>query len=69
MIFEMLRYDMGDDVFRKAFSAFYQKNKFKKASWDDIMIAFENATIQKPETIFRSVAHAHRGAHLETFEC
>jgi hypothetical protein len=52
MIFEMLRYDMGDDVFRKAFSAFYQKNIFKKASWDDIMIAFENASMKSLKPFF-----------------
>ena len=41
MIYEMLRYKFGDDIFRKSISKFYTDNKFKKASFDDIRKAFE----------------------------
>jgi len=41
MLNEMLRYDLGDEIFLKAYSKFYIDNKFKKASWDDIRKSFE----------------------------
>jgi len=42
MIFEMLRYDIGDDAFKKAISEFYKTYKFKMASFDDIRKSFES---------------------------
>ena len=44
MLFEMLRYAYGDDVFRKAIAAFYAENKFKMTSFDDVRNAFEKAS-------------------------
>ena len=52
MIFEMLRYAYGDDVFRSAISAFYTDNKFKMATFDNIRKAFEKASGQNLTDFF-----------------
>jgi hypothetical protein len=52
MMYEMLRYDFGDEVFQKAFAKFYQDNKFKKASFDDIRKSFEDVTGQNLKPFF-----------------
>ncbi len=41
MLNEMLRYELGDELFRNAYAKFYSENKFKNASWDDIRKSFE----------------------------
>jgi aminopeptidase N len=52
MVYEMLRYEFGDDVFRKAFSLFYRDNKFRNASFDDIEKSFETVTGKNLEPFF-----------------
>ena len=44
MINNMLRIDLGDEVFIKAYQEFYNKNKFTKASFTDIQKSFEKVT-------------------------
>jgi len=44
MVFEMLRYTYGDDVFRKAIATFYAENKFKMTSFDEVRITFEKVS-------------------------
>ncbi len=44
MMFEMLRIQYGDDLFRKSFTKFYNDNKFKLASFDEIRKSFEAVT-------------------------
>ena len=44
MFFHMLRRKVGDELFVKAFQKFNRDNKFKRASFDDIRIAFEDVT-------------------------
>jgi hypothetical protein len=44
MLFHMLRLDVGDEVFIKAFQKFYRENKFRRASFADIKSAFESVT-------------------------
>jgi len=44
MLFEMLRYAYGDAVFKKAISLFYNENKFKMTSYDEVRKAFEKAS-------------------------
>jgi len=44
MMFNMIRQSVGDEIFIKAMQTFYRKNKFKKASWDDIRQAITNIT-------------------------
>ncbi|MBI1933083.1 MAG: M20/M25/M40 family metallo-hydrolase [Ignavibacteriales bacterium] len=44
MVFHMLRNLVGDENFTKAFQVFNRNNKFKKASFDDIRISFEEVT-------------------------
>ena len=44
MLFNMLRLHVGDDAFIKAFQKFYRENKFRRAGFTDIQIAFESVT-------------------------
>lgn len=44
MFFHMLRVQVGDDNFRKAFSKFYQDNIFHEVSYQEIREAFEAVT-------------------------
>jgi hypothetical protein len=44
MVFHMLRRKVGDEQFIKGFQVFNRNNKFKRASFDDIRIAFEEVT-------------------------
>ncbi len=46
MFFHMLRQKVGDELFVKGFQKFNRDNKFKRASFDDIRIAFEEVTEQ-----------------------
>ncbi len=44
MMYHMLRRKVGDENFIKAFQIFNRNNKFRKASFNDIRIAFEDVT-------------------------
>ena len=52
MMFHMLRRKVGDELFIKGFQKFYRDNKFKRASFDDIRIAFEEVTGEKLKWFF-----------------
>ena len=41
MVFHMLRRKLGDDKFREGLREFYKKNIFRRASFDDLRLAFE----------------------------
>ena len=44
MIFNMLRLQVGDEAFTKAFQTFYRENKFQRAGFPEIQKAFESIT-------------------------
>ena len=44
MFNEMLRSELGDDLFLRAYADFYEKNRFRFASFDDIRASFERVT-------------------------
>ncbi len=44
MLFHMLRRHVGDEAFRKALAGFYRAQRGKRASFDDVRKAFEEAT-------------------------
>jgi aminopeptidase N len=44
MVWDMLRSEVGDDDFRKAFQKFYRDNTFRRASFGDVRAAFEEVT-------------------------
>jgi len=44
MTWDMLRLEVGDENFVKAFQTFYRDLKFKRASFDDIRLAFESVS-------------------------
>ena len=52
MLYEMLRYNFGDENFKKAISNFYIDNKFKMASFDDVQKSFEKETGQNLKEFF-----------------
>ncbi|MEK6615955.1 MAG: M1 family aminopeptidase [Bacteroidota bacterium] len=52
MLFDMLRYQFGNDVFRKAIAKFYKDNKFRYASFTDIQKSFEEVTGEKLNKFF-----------------
>ena len=43
MVFLMLRDAIGEDVFRRGLRLFWERHRFKLASWDDLRAAFEQA--------------------------
>ena len=53
MFFHMLRQKVGDELFVKGFQKFNRDNKFKRASFDDIRIAFEEVTEQDLKWFFK----------------
>ncbi len=44
MLFVMLRDAVGDEAFGKGIRAFWQKHRFKRAGWNDLRLAFEQAS-------------------------
>ena len=52
MFFHMLRRKVGDELFIKGFQKFNRDNKFKRASFTDIRIAFEEVTEQDLKWFF-----------------
>lgn len=52
MLFNMLRLQVGDEAFIKAFQQFYRENKFRRAGFVDIQHAFESVTGEKYASFF-----------------
>jgi hypothetical protein len=52
MVWNMMREDIGDDLFIKGVQTFYRDNKFKRASYDNIRQAFESAADQDFKPFF-----------------
>ncbi len=52
MLWNMLRQKVGDENFIKGFQKFYNKNKFKKASYENIRQAFELVTEEDLKSFF-----------------
>lgn len=53
MIFHMLRMEYGDDKFIASWQHFYQNNRFKSASFDDIRESFEFVTGDSLKSFFK----------------
>lgn len=52
MMWNMLRDNVGDDLFVQSFQKFYQNNKYKAASFDDIRLSFEEVTEKNLKQFF-----------------
>ncbi len=52
MVFQMLRLELGDDTFIAGLRTFYERNRFREASWADIETAFEEVSGKSLETFF-----------------
>jgi aminopeptidase N len=53
MIFNMLRQDIGDELFINSIQDFYVKNKFKKAGFNDLKKSFESISSRDFNSFFR----------------
>jgi len=53
MVNNMLRNDLGDEVFIKAYQKFYQDNEFTKATFSDIQKSFEEVSGKNLEGFFK----------------
>ena len=53
MVNNMLRNDLGDEVFIKAYQKFYQDNEFTKASFSDIQKSFEEVSGKNLDGFFK----------------
>ncbi|KAA3617771.1 MAG: M20/M25/M40 family metallo-hydrolase [Calditrichaeota bacterium] len=53
MTWDMLRMEVGDENFIRAFQKFYRELKFKRASFDDIRIAFEDVSGKDLKPFFK----------------
>ncbi|PIQ11047.1 MAG: hypothetical protein COW71_01430 [Ignavibacteriales bacterium CG18_big_fil_WC_8_21_14_2_50_31_20] len=53
MFFHMLRRKVGDELFIKGIQKFNRENKFKRTSFDDIRLAFEEVTEQDLKWFFK----------------
>ncbi|MDH3392518.1 MAG: ChaN family lipoprotein [Desulfobulbaceae bacterium] len=52
MVFHMLRQQLGDEDFHKGIRDFYQRMRFREASWDDLRTSFETAGRQELKPFF-----------------
>ena len=52
MVFLMLRDAIGEDAFRRGLRLFWERHRFKLASWDDLRAAFEQAAGRSLKTFF-----------------
>lgn len=52
MFNNMLREEFGDEVFKMAYADFYERNRFRYASWDDIRFSFERITGKDLQPMF-----------------
>lgn len=52
MMWDMLREQVGDELFVRGFQKFYRDNKFKAASFDNIRTAFESVTDKDLKSFF-----------------
>ncbi len=53
MIFNMLRQEIGDELFVKSIQDFYSENKFKKAGFNDLKKCFEKITGRELDSFFQ----------------
>ncbi|MBT3244929.1 MAG: hypothetical protein HN352_17425 [Bacteroidetes bacterium] len=53
MFNEMLRYKFGDEVFKKSYRKFYEENKYRKASFNDIQKCFEEVSGEDLQAFFK----------------
>jgi len=52
MMWDMLRSKVGDENFKRAFQKFYRENKFRRASFNDIRLAFEDVSGEELQPFF-----------------
>ena len=52
MVFHMLRKQIGDDAFYQGLRDFYQRMRYRAASWDDLRTSFESSSEQELSTFF-----------------
>jgi len=68
MVFFMLRDVIGEDAFRRGIRLFWQRHRFKIASWDDLRAAFEQASGRPLGIFFEQWVRRAGGPTLEITE-
>ncbi|MBI5074932.1 MAG: ChaN family lipoprotein [Nitrospirae bacterium] len=53
MVFHALKGSLGQDHFRSALKEFYEKNRFRPASWQDLQKAFETVSAKNLDWFFQ----------------
>jgi aminopeptidase N len=53
MVFFMLRDEIGHEPFERGIRAFWERHRFRTASWADLQSAFEEASGQRLDTFFQ----------------
>lgn len=65
MLFHMLEFRFGKEIFTRSLQDFYSQNLFKKASFRDIQNSFEKVTSQKLDGFFSQWLDRAGAPHLE----
>lgn len=65
MMNHMLRKEVGDEMFLKAYQKFYKDNKFMRASWTDIAQAFNQTTGKNYKSFFNLWVNTKGAPHLQ----
>lgn len=65
MLFVMLRDTVGEEAFARGIRAFWETQKFKRASWDDLRHAFEQAAGRGLEVFFAQWLERRGGPSVE----
>lgn len=68
MVFFMLRDEIGEEAFRRGIRRFWAAHRFKVASWDDLRIAFEEASGRMLRSFFEQWVVRAGGPRLEIAE-
>jgi hypothetical protein len=64
MVFVMLRDLIGDDAFARGIRSFWNRHRFRVASWDDLRRAFEEPSGRPLRSFFRQWVERPGGPHL-----
>ncbi|MEK7877270.1 MAG: M1 family aminopeptidase [Pseudomonadota bacterium] len=68
MVFVMLRDAIGEDVFRRGLRLFWERHRFKLASWDDLRAAFEQAAGRSLKPFFEQWVQRSGGPTVRIVE-
>jgi aminopeptidase N len=65
MLFQMLNNEIGDDAFYRGLRGLIKEKAFQDATWDDVKIAFENASGRNLEGFFNQWLYRKGGVSID----